>query len=204
MDYCANKVILTGTIVEDAVLNHESRDEKYYRVIVNIDRSSKETSDKVAVVVSEKTVDVAELKAGACVTVRGRFSSRNEYVEGRRTLKLFVFASNLSILEHSAAVQDENNITLMGYVCKEPVLRKTPKGRVITDLMIACNYGKGSSYIPCICWEANAEKAAAYQVGEKVLLDGRIQSREYNKALPDGTTEVRTTYEVSVTNISAV
>ena len=43
---------------------------------------------------------------------------------------------------------------LDGYICKEPIYRKTPLGREIADLLVAVNrsYGK-SDYIPCICWE---------------------------------------------------
>ena len=47
-----------------------------------------------------------------------------------------------------------NQIFLDGYICKDPIYRKTPLGREIADLLIAVNrsYGK-SDYIPCICWE---------------------------------------------------
>lgn len=77
-----------------------------------------------------------------------------------------------------------NQIFLDGYICKQPVYRKTPLGREIADLLLAVNrpYGK-SDYIPCICWGRNARFASAFEVGEHVQVMGRIQSREYMKKL---------------------
>ncbi len=38
-------------------------------------------------------------------------------------------------------------------------------------------------------------------VGTKVYVNGRVQSRVYQKVLPDGTTEERTAYEVSINRV---
>ena len=58
----------------------------------------------------------------------------------------------------------------------------------------------GSCYLPCICWQGQADEAAQWQQGDTVELLGRYQSRQYEKVL-DATTgerEQRTAYEVSV------
>lgn len=95
-----------------------------------------------------------------------------------------------------------NQIFLDGYICKEPIYRKTPLGREIADLLIAVNrsYGK-SDYIPCICWGRNARFASGFAVGAHVQIWGRIQSREYVKKLNELETEKRVAYEVSVSKI---
>ena len=74
-------------------------------------------------------------------------------------------------------------------------------GREICDLLVAVNrhYGR-SDYLPCIAWGQNARTAATWQVGQRVHILGRIQSREYVKNLPDGAV-TKTAYEVSVTHI---
>ena len=97
---------------------------------------------------------------------------------------------------------EENEIEIDGFVCKDPVYRKTPLGREIADVLIAVNrsYGK-SDYIPCICWGRNAVYASGLPVGAHLKLMGRIQSRNYTKRYPDGTEETRTAYEVSVSKI---
>ncbi len=70
-------------------------------------------------------------------------------------------------------------------------------------MLIAVNraYNK-SDYIPCIAWGRNARYAQTFNVGEKVQILGRIQSREYNKAHEDGSVEKKIAYEVSVGQIS--
>ena len=72
-------------------------------------------------------------------------------------------------------------------------------GREICDLMIAVNrmYNK-SDYIPCIAWGRNATFAEKLDVGTKIYIEGRLQSREYKKKLDDGTMQLRRAYEVSV------
>ena len=69
--------------------------------------------------------------------------------------------------------------------------------------MLAVNraYNK-SDYIPAIAWGRNARFAKGMLVGEKVHISGRIQSREYQKRLDDGTQETRVAYEVSINKIS--
>ena len=91
---------------------------------------------------------------------------------------------------------------MSGYICKSPVYRVTPKGREIADVLIAVNraYGK-SDYIPCIAWGRNARFAGGLEVGEHIQIQGRFQSREYTKKLDDGTEEIRTAYEISVSRI---
>ena len=98
-----------------------------------------------------------------------------------------------------------NHILLDGYICKEPVYRKTPLGREIADLLLAVNrpYGK-SDYIPCICWGRNARFASSFEVGEHVQILGRIQSREYIKKITDTESQKRTAYEVSVSKLECI
>jgi single-stranded DNA-binding protein len=99
--------------------------------------------------------------------------------------------------------KSENYIELCGYVCKPPVFRVTPFNREIADVLIAVNraYNK-SDYIPCIAWGRNARFASHLSVGDKITIVGRIQSREYQKVLEDGSEETRTAYEISISRIS--
>jgi hypothetical protein len=76
-----------------------------------------------------------------------------------------VFVRELEFLEELQEDMKSNQIFLDGYICKEPIYRKTPLGREIADLLIAVNrsYGK-SDYIPCICWGRNARFASGFEV----------------------------------------
>ncbi|HBD86122.1 MAG TPA: single-stranded DNA-binding protein, partial [Clostridiales bacterium] len=86
-------------------------------------------------------------------------------------------------------------------LCKPPNLRTTPMGRDICDLMLAVGRRCGrSDYLPCICWGIRAHEAGLWQVGDKVALQGRMQSRRYIKLI-DGAAIEKTAFEVSVIDI---
>ena len=109
-----------------------------------------------------------------------------------------VFARDISLSDEP---YDRNLILLSGTLCKPPNLRTTPMGRDICDLMLAVNrhYGR-SDYLPCITWGARACETALWDVGTRVSLEGRLQSRSYIKVLDTGAVE-RTAFEVSVLDI---
>ena len=91
-----------------------------------------------------------------------------------------------------------NLIQLSGILCKPPVLRRTPLGRDICDIILAVNrrYGR-ADYLPCIAWGAVAQQAAAMNTGDRLTIEGRVQSRTYTKT-EDGVSTERVAYEVSV------
>ena len=132
----------------------------------------------------------------------GQFRSFSRHEEKKNRLVLSVFVRELGVSGGTAGGRRNNQIFLDGYICKEPIYRKTPLGREIADLLIAVNrsYGK-SDYIPCICWGRNARFASGFEVGGHVQVWGRIQSREYVKKISELETEKRVAYEVSVSKV---
>ena len=94
---------------------------------------------------------------------------------------------------------------MTGAICKPPSFRTTPFGREIADLMLAVNRSFGKSdYIPCIAWGRTARYASTLQVGDKLRIQGRFQSREYQKQMPDGAVISRIAYEVSISRLSCL
>ena len=59
---------------------------------------------------------------------------------------------------------------------------------------------KGES-MPCIAWGRNARTVSELPVGSRLYIQGRIQSRRYQKQLSDGTVQDRTAHEVSCSSI---
>ena len=78
-------------------------------------------------------------------------------------------------------------------------------GRRICDMMLAVNrmYNK-SDYIPCIAWGRNAVYSSTLDVGDKIAIRGRLQSREYKKREEDGSVAIKTAFEVSVTQLETM
>ena len=199
-----NQVMIAGEIISDFTFSHEVYGEGFYMVDVAVNRLSN-FADYIPVMVSERLLDVSKDWKGQYISVVGQFRSYNRHEEKKNRLVLSVFARELSLVQEVDEDVKSNQIFLDGYICKEPIYRKTPLGREIADLLIAVNrsYGK-SDYIPSICWGRNARYASAFEVGEHVQVIGRIQSREYIKKLTDTETEKRTAYEVSVSKLECL
>ena len=166
-----------GEIVSDFRFSHEVYGEGFYMVDVAVNRLSNYL-DYIPLMISERLIDVNADYIGQIIYVTGQFRSFNRHEEKKNRLVLSVFVRELEFLEELQEDMKSNQIFLDGYICKEPIYRKTPLGREIADLLIAVNrsYGK-SDYIPCICWGRNARFASGFEVGGHVQVWGRIQSR---------------------------
>lgn len=196
-----NQVTVMGEIISDFVYSHEIFGEGFYMVDVRVQRLS-ESFDIIPVMVSERLIDVTAHYSGMLICVNGQFRSYNCHEERKNRLILSLFAREVEFLDELEEGFKTNQIYLDGYICKEPIYRKTPLGREIADLLLAVNrpYGK-SDYIPCICWGRNARYANNFKVGERCAVWGRIQSREYMKKLDEEMVERRVAFEVSVSKL---
>lgn len=198
-----NKVTLSGEIVSNFEFDHEVYGDEFYTVMLASERLSG-TKDTIPIMVSERLVDVKVEWEGRFVEVSGQFRSYNKHEGERNHLILSVFAREFEDItdERDFGLEDENFISLDGYICKKPIYRKTPLGREIADILLAVNrqYGK-TDYIPCIAWGRNAIFAGKLEVGTRLQIEGRIQSREYQKRISETESEKRVAYEVSVSRL---
>ena len=197
-----NQVIIAGEVVKDFEFSHDIFGEGFYVLEVSVSRLS-ESYDIIPLMISERLMDVKQSYIGKYVEVIGQFRSYNRHEENNKNkLVLSVFAREVRVLDDEEGIERPNSIFLDGFICKEPIYRKTPLGREIADLLIAVNrpYGK-SDYIPCICWGRNARYAENFEVGGHIRLWGRIQSREYQKKISETEFEKRIAYEVSVSKM---
>lgn len=200
-----NKVTLSGEIVRNFEFSHEVFGEKFYTAMLVTERQSGQ-KDIIPIVVSDRLIDVKTDWIGRFVKVSGQFRSYNKHDGERNRLMLSVFVREFEDFEEMPfSDNSSNHISLDGYICKHPIYRKTPLGREIADILLAVNrpYGK-SDYIPCIAWGRNARFAENLEVGTKLQIEGRIQSREYQKRIADEEYETRTAYEVSISKLTVV
>lgn len=199
-----NKVTVIGEIVSPFTFSHEVFGEGFYSVDLAVNRLSDQV-DVIPMLVSDRLIDVKQDYRGKTVMATGQFRSYNRHEELKNRLVLSVFVREIEFVEAFTDYTKTNQIFLDGYVCKPPIYRKTPLGREIADLLIAVNrpYGK-SDYIPCIAWGRNARFASTFQVGCRIHIWGRVQSREYTKKVNEVETEKRVAYEISVSKIESV
>lgn len=196
-----NAVKISGEIVSDFTYDHEMYGEGFYKVFVQVTRISGNL-DTIPVMVSDRIIDVNKNLTGEMVAIEGEFRSYNKHLLGANKLLLFVLCKKIEIVKYC---MNEDEIFLRGFICKNPIYRKTQFKREISDLLIAVNryYGK-SDYIPCICWGRNARYAAGFEIGDEIVIRGRIQSRTYEKKISDTEFETRTAYEVSANMIEKI
>lgn len=192
-----NDAKLLGCVASACTFNHVTYDEKFYKIQVDIQRESG-TVDKIPVMVSEKIMDVSQDYTGQYMYIEGEIRSYNMPDGDKKHLVLSVFAHDAYITDETEPI---NYIYLEGAICNHPTIRETPLGRKISDVILAVNrlYGK-SDYIPCICWGRNANVPFNLGQGGHISIQGRFQSREYQKAVNDDI-EVKTAYEVSVNRL---
>ena len=127
-----------------------------------------EQADVIPLMVSERLMDVTRDYRGCTIEADGQFRSYNRHEGVKNRLVLSVFVREVQFLEEFTDYTKTNQIFLDGYICKEPIYRKTPLGREIADLLVAVNrpYGK-SDYIPCIAWGRNARFASGFFRGDQ-------------------------------------
>jgi single-stranded DNA-binding protein len=191
-----NHVLVKGKITALPTYSHTVMGEGFFEMFVEVQRLSEEV-DELPITISERLIK--DFKLGDEIGVCGQFRSYNKIEDGKSKLMLTIFVKEL--IEPSE-MSEVNQINLIGYICKEPIYRTTPFGREICDCLLAVNraYNK-SDYLPCIAWGRNARFVRDLGVGEKLEVQGRIQSRKYQKKVDEKTNEVRTAYEISLSSV---
>ncbi len=188
-----NKIVLRGQAARAPVPSHRNHGVDYYLVPLRVPRLSG-VDDMLNVV----SADPALWTPGEWVSVAGEVRSYNNRTGTGSKLVITVLAREVAL---SRLEEGENRLSLGGALCRRPTLRRTPLGREICDLLLAVNrpYGR-ADYLPCIAWGSLAAHCGALDVGDRLRLEGRLQSRQYHK-LVDGEQVERTAFEVSVMNL---
>ena len=193
-----NKIFLRGRLAAPPSLSHVNHGVEYMRLPRSVCRLSG-AEDTLHVVASREQLSaLPPLDAGSPLTVSGEVRTFNNRSGVGSRLVVSVFAKTLSQEEG----EDENHLELSGTLCKPPVLRSTPLGRTICDMILAANrrYGR-ADYLPCIAWGSLAYRCGAMEVGDRLALEGRLQSRVYTKEI-DGQIQERTAFEVSIMSLA--
>ena len=150
------------------------------------------------------------IKEGAEIFCGGEVRSENvhEPKPEENRVKVFIFAEIIAV--NDPPVEDQNEVTICGNICKPPsgreTKRRTRKGQrvTVTRLVVAVNTPTGAYYVPCVCWNEQAEKAADLKVGDYVEIYGRFQSRDFKKRIQGRKLPyLSKSYEVSVVELEA-
>lgn len=192
MEQIVNQITLRGSLGKLPEFSHENHGRRFFRFTLEVSRLSG-TVDTLNIVASEKVLEEADLSGGEMITVTGQIRSHNIRSNGVRHLLIFVFAAKI-VAEDGPPI---NDVILEGPLCKEPILRRTPLGREICDVMLAVpRVFRRADYLPCILWGRTAQEISTLHVRDRVRIFGRLQSRAYTKLTEEGPQE-RVAYEIS-------
>ena len=192
-----NKILLRGRLSAPPAPSHVNHGVEYFLLPLSARRLSG-AEDRLNVIAAKEQLSGLSLKEGSPLTVRGEVRTFNNRSGVGSRLVVSVFARELTQEEG----EDENMLALSGVLCKPPALRATPLGRTICDMILAINrrYGR-ADYLPCIAWGSLAYHCGSMKVGDRLALEGRLQSRVYTKEI-DGQIQERTAFEVSVMSLA--
>ena len=166
-----NSVFISGLIKREPQYIFTRDNIQYFKTEIAVQRDSR-TVDIIPATLPDSLI--LTVSAGAAVSVTGEYRSYNQ--GGRLKHYVLVKTTGLPMKENN------NSIDIAAYVTKVPTKRVTQMGRRVADMFLAYNDRDGeSSYIPAIIWGKGADDAEKMEVGTKVHITGRIQSREYEK-----------------------
>lgn len=192
MEHAINTITVRGNLLDFPRFSHENHGKRFYRFTLEVPRRSG-TVDILPVVAEESILAELDPTAGTMLTVTGQIRSYNHRSDGVRHLMIFIFAA-MVIVEDGEPL---NDVVLEGVLCREPIYRRTPLGREICDVMLAVPRAfRRADYLPCILWGRTAQDISQCHTGDRIYIEGRLQSRVYTKMTEDGTEE-RTAYEIS-------
>lgn len=185
------KVIIAGTLVSAPTYKYPegiSLPKPY--VMISTKRLSG-VEDFVQVLVPNSWGQI--LTVGQKICIHGSLTSASlTNSRGKRRLLLFVNADNID-----KYTEDLDTVYDTLIVCKKPIVRETPLGRCVADVLFTESNNRGNIYVPAILWDKLAQSIGDKPCGTKVFVRGRIQSRAYTQQCADGN-YTRTINELSV------
>ena len=193
MEQKENRVVLRGTAAGEATLSHQVHGLDFYRFPLSVPRLSGR-EDRLNILLPAPPEGKTLPQPGDYLEVTGEVRSFNNRSGVGSRLVITVLAR--SVLP--GVGEPCNQVWLRGTLCKPPILRRTPLGRDICDLLLAVNRRyRRADYLPCIAWGAVAQQVSLLHTGARLTAEGRVQSRVYSKT-ENGVTTDRTAYEVSI------
>lgn len=187
-----NSVLLRGILLEEPEFSHENHGKRFDRFVLSVQRLSG-AFDHLNIIAQHEQMERLDTALGPMLEVVGQIRSYNNRSGQGRRLVISVYALSIQYTEG----EPENRISLRGEICREPIYRRTPLGREITDVMLGVERKyRRRDYVPCILWGSVARMGAVCGKGDLLELQGRLQSRTYIKQTEEGPEE-RVAFEVS-------
>ena len=133
-----NRAVLRGVVAAPPVPSHENHGVRYDLFPLTVRRLSG-VEDRLNIIAAAPLLQCVPLQPGDQVEVEGEVRSFNNRSGQGSRLVITLLARALTETEEPPC----NQLTLSGVLCKPPILRRTPLGREICDLVLAVNRRDG-------------------------------------------------------------
>lgn len=195
-----NKILLRGTVASKIKFSHSSHGENFYEFRLKSERKSKK-EDILICLVPEIILDKCSIKENEKIEVQGEIRT----ISSKGHKHIYVFVQDAMCGDELNSLPDVNEVKMDAFICIQPNLRRTVRtNRMVCDFIAASNRQYGSDYIPCIAWGRYATYVSKCNVGTHLEIVGRLQNREYQKQMDDGTVALKTAFEVSVSKVKEI
>ena len=192
MEQSINCITIRGSLQQLPQFSHDNHGHRFCKFYLEVPRLSGAV-DILPVISRQELMDTLDPTAGSMLTITGQIRSHNQHIDGKRRLMIFVFAATITTEDGEPI----NDVILEGTLCKDPIYRRTPLGREISDVMLAIPRAfRRADYLPCILWGRTAQEVSVCRTRDRIRICGRLQSRVYTK-MTESSCEERTTYEIS-------
>ena len=162
MDF--NNVLMQGNL-DELVLIWQGEEESFYKGLIKIVRYGSGVIDSLPITISGNLLKEIDIKSP--VSIKGQLRSKDSIKDDKLKVDLYIYVKEIENINNS--FEFKNYIEIDGYVCKKPNMRTTPSGKQVTDLLIACNYGKDkTAYIPSIAWGKIARNSSKFKIGDYI------------------------------------
>lgn len=131
----------------------------------------------------------------------GNIRSYSEKINGKNKVHLYVFTYFDIPETDENDMEIINKLTLDGRICKIDDLRVNEAGKQSIHFILANNIitqsgaQKLNTYVPCVAFGQTAVELSKLHVSDKILIEGKFNSRLYKKTTESGELEIKTAYE---------
>ena len=159
-----NRIMLSGMVLNSPSYSHEIKGRQFYKFTLSSARANGISDDLPCII---PDLLLGEVNKGKRIMINGEIRTRNIYIKEkqRKKCELNVFVQRLSAYDFC----DKNKAIITGYICKIGSAG---------FFIIASNRKNRADYIPTFVIHKKMWEIAAFEVGEKVKIEGRLQSRK--------------------------
>ena len=123
-----------------------------------------------------------EIKVGDAFEISGQVRTRNIKLESgpkKSILEVFVNQRHINRIENFTEDMYKNECTIFGTIVRKNQFKdKLTSKKVLLEFILASNRRNGEAYIPCVAWEKDAYVLKDSTPYIKILLKGRMESKE--------------------------